>query len=464
MQMTLHRASRYALTLALVGLPASAGAQAFGLNEIGSCALARAFAATGSPCEDASTIYWNPGAMPKTRGLSALAGAAVIGISGDFTRDTTFQRYDTDISAAVVPHLFLNYRTGGRLALGLGAYVPYGLTSQWGDDFPGRFSAKKASLQTIYVQPNIAFQISDGWSIGAGPVIGHSTVELIQSADLSALATPAGPTFGQLGIAKRTEFARASLKGSAMAYGVNAGLHGRINPSWEMGIRFLSSMYFQYDDADASFEQRTTGLTLAANNPLSLPAGTSIDAVLQPQFTGSGALTPQKVKTRIMHPAQAQIGVGYNGFQNTTISVDYAWAGWRSFKTLPVEFQGGAKSSSRQLFENYNNTSSIRVGAEHRYTGGSAVRVGFAAAASAAPDVTVTPLLPEQDRSYGTLGGTLPLGRTFSLDAAFAHIFTPGRRGRIDERLKLTDTAEQLNSGSYTLRGNILSLSLKASL
>ena len=32
--MTLHRASRFALTLSLLGLPAVAGAQAFGLNEI----------------------------------------------------------------------------------------------------------------------------------------------------------------------------------------------------------------------------------------------------------------------------------------------------------------------------------------------------------------------------------------------------------------------------------------------
>ena len=449
--------------MSLLGLPAAAGAQAFGLNEIGSCALARGFATTGAPCEDGSSIYWNPGAIPKAAGLTALAGAAAIKISGDFTADTSFRRYDTDISTAYVPHLFLNYRTTNRLALGLGVYVPYGLTSQWSQDFPGRFSAQKASLQTIYVQPNIAFQITDGWSIGAGPVIGHSTVELRQSADLSALPTPAGPTFGQLGIAKRTEFARVTLKGSDMAYGVNVGVHGRINPRWEVGARFLSSVYFQYDDADATFEQVPTGLTLAANNPLSLPAGTPIDAVLAGQFAGSGALTAQKVKTRIMHPAQAQIGFGYSGFENTTLSFDYAWVGWRAFKTLPVDFQGPAKASSRELLENYNNTSSVRVGLEHRYTGGAAIRVGVAGAAAAAPDATVTPLLPEQDRAYGSLGGTYPLTRNFSLDAAYSHIFTTGRRGRIDERSK-NQTAEQLNSGAYTLRGNILSLSLKASL
>jgi long-chain fatty acid transport protein len=461
--MMLHRVSRFALTIGLLALPSAARAQAFGLNEIGSCAIGRAFANTGAPCDDASSIYWNPGAMPKARGLSALAGAAIIGIQGDFTQDTTFQRYDADVPTAVVPHLFVNYRAAGRLAYGLGVYVPYGLTSQWTDEFPGRFAAKKASLQTIYVQPNIAFELVDGWSVGVGPVIGHSSVELVQGIDLSQLRTSAtGPTFGQLGIPKRTEFARATLKGDAMAYGVHVGMHGRISSSWDVGARFLSQLYFKYDDADATFEPRSTGLTLAPSNPLNAPAGTPVDALLSAQFTGTGALTAQKVKTQIMHPAQVQIGVGYNGFPNTTIAVDYAWVGWKAaFKELPVDFQGGA--TDRVLIEEYNNTSAIRFGVEYRLSNGAALRGGLAGAAAAAPDVTVTPLLPEQDRSYGSLGGSLPIGKSFTVDAAYMHIFTGGRRGRLDERAP-GQTAEQLNVGSYTLRANIFSLSLKAKL
>jgi long-chain fatty acid transport protein len=461
--MTLHRVSRFVLTIGLLAMPAGAEAQAFGLNEIGTCALSRAFANTGAPCDDASTIYWNPGALPKTPGLSVLAGAAVIPLKGEFTQDTTFRRYEADIPTAVVPHVFANYRTSGRLAYGLGVYVPYGLTSQWTDDFPGRFAAKKASLQSIYVQPNVAIQLGDRWSVGFGPVIGHSTVELVQAIDLSQQRTSAtGPTFGQLGIPKRTEFARATLKGDAMAYGVNVGFHGRLTPTWQIGGRFLSSLYFKYDDADATFESRPTGLTLAANNPIGAPAGTPVDALLAGQFTGNGALTAQKVQTRIMHPAQVQLGFGYTGFQNTTINVDYAWAGWKAFKELPVDFQGGA--TDRVLFENYNNTSSVRVGADYRFTSGANLRAGFAAAASAAPDVTVTPLLPEQDRSYGTIGGGYPITSHLTIDGAYMRIFTPGRRGRIDERTSLSQTAEQLNNGSYTLRANIFSLSLKASL
>jgi long-chain fatty acid transport protein len=462
MEMTLHRGTRFTLTLALLGLPAAAGAQAFALNEIGSCALARGFATTSAPCDDASSIYWNPGKMPSARGWSAYGGAATIALKGTFTQDTTFREFDSDIPTAVVPHFFVTYRGSGKAAYGLGVYVPYGLTSQWTDDFPGRFAAQKASLQTIYFQPNITYQINDAWSVGGGPIIGHSRVELVQGLDLSTIATPLGPTFGQLGIPKRTEFARATLNGSANAFGFALGVHGKLTPTWEIGARFLSQVSFNYDNADATFAPVPTGLVLAGSNPFSAPPGTPVDALVASQFTG-GALVSQKVQTQIRHPAQIQVGFGYTGFENTTLSVDYSYVGFKSFNQLPVNFAGPAPS--RVLQEDYNNTSGIRLGAERRLLNGTALRAGFSATTAAAPPETVTPLLPEQDRSLGMLGVGLPLGKSYGVDLSYAHIFTPGRRGRLDERPtgSTVATALALNNGAYTLSANVFSLSLKAS-
>ena len=464
-----HRVSRFALALALVSVPAAAGAQAFGLNEIGSCALARGFAATAAPCDDGSSIYWNPGAMPRTRGFTASAGAAVIALNGSFTQDTTLRGYKGDVPTAVVPHVFVNYRGAGKLAYGLGVYVPYGLTSQWGDDFPGRFAAKKAALRTIYFQPNLSYQVTPDWSVGGGPVFGHSSVELIQGLDLSTVPTSAGgPTFGQLGVPKRTEFGRATLKGDANAFGVHIGVHGKLNPEWEMGARFLSQLTFNYDDADATFEPRPTGLVTVTplNNPFPVPPGTPFDLLVASQFT-TGSLQAQKVATRIQHPAQVQAGFAYTGFPNTTLSAEYSYVGWKSFKELPVTFTGATPATtapSKVLIENYNNTSAIRLGADHKLANGISVRAGFNAAAAAAPDETVTPLLPEQDRTLMMLGAGIPLGTRFAIDASYAHIFTPGRRGRLDERTPSMTTAQAvaLNEGSYSLSANIFSITLKA--
>lgn len=459
--MTFHRASRNTLALLLLAMPAVASAQAFGLNEIGACALGRGFAVTSAPCDDGSSIYWNPGAVPAKAGWILSGGAAIIALKGDFTHDSTFKRYESDIPTTAVPEFFATYRKD-RFAYGLGVYVPYGLTSQWGDDFPGRFAAKKASLQTVYIQPNVAYAISDNWSFGGGLVIGHSSVELIQAIDLSSQNPQPGVTFGQLGIAKYTEFGRATLKGSAMAYGFDIGVHGKFAKDWQAGARLLSQLSFNYDNADATFTQTPTGLVLAANNPLGAPAGTPVDALVASQFT-TGALVSQKVSTAIRHPAQFQVGVGYSGYTNTTLSIDYAYVGWKSFNQLPVDFQGPAPD--RVLVEDYNNTSSIRLGAERRFSPGTALRLGFTASASAAPPETVTPLLPEQDRELAMIGGSLPLFSGLVLDATYSRIFTPGSRGRVDERTPGMTSAQALalSNGAYTLNANIVSLGLKYS-
>lgn len=260
------RHTRWLVAIAVCSPAASASAQGFGLNEVGTCAVSRGFAVTGSPCNDASTIYWNPAAAAELTGKSLSVGASVIAINGAFRQDSTGRNYKSNIQPAAVPAGFAAMRIG-KASIGLGIYVPYGLTSQWHDDFPGRFSALRAALQTVYFQPNIAWQANDNWSVGGGPVFGHSTVDLTQSVDLSQQAVAPGVTFGQLGIAAQTEFARAKFHGTSNAMGYNVGVHGKFGP-WSVGARYLSALTFNYRDAKATFAQIPTGLTLPVNNPV----------------------------------------------------------------------------------------------------------------------------------------------------------------------------------------------------
>jgi len=460
--MTLHRVKRFLLVSAFAA-PSTLMAQAFGLNEIGSCSLGRGFANTASPCRDASTIYWNPAAATRLTGWNAVAGVTAIAVNGSFKQDTSRKVFDADIPTEYVPHAFVNYHAANsKLAYGLGVYVPYGLTSQWPDNFPGRFSAKRASLATIYVQPNIAYQINSKWSVGGGPIWGHSDVELVQAVDLSEQAAGPGLTFAGLGIARGTEFARARLKGSATAWGAQIGVVGQPTPQWSVGIHFLTPLEFKYDDADAVFTQVNTNLVIGGSLAPPILVGALVDTLsaLKAQFT-SGALVPQKASTRITHPAQIQGGVAYTGLKNWLFEGDLAWVGWKRFNELPVNF---SVAPDRVLFEDYNNTLSVRLGAEYTIpTDGWKIRAGFAGASSAAPDVTVTPLLPEQDRWYSTFGVEVPFGTKWKLDGGYAHIATPGARGRIVERTNRAQTAAQLNSGVFAITANVVSVTLKAS-
>lgn len=451
---------------ATLALPATGLGQGFGLNEIGSCAVGRGQAVTGAPCQDASAIYWNPAATVGQRGFGIYGGAAIVALGGAFTADTTGVRYPGDAPTEVPPHFFINYGAG-RVAAGLGVYVPYGLTSQWRDDFPGRFSAQRASLATVYIQPNVAIELVPGrLSIGGGPVIGRSTVELVQALDLSQQLVAPGVTFAQAGVAPGTEFGRATLQGDAFAYGFHVGLQARLTPTLQLGARYLSQLSFRYDDARATFKQTPTGLVIADTTGLSsalggAPPGTSYDALLAGQFTGSGALTSQGVRTRIDHPAQAAVGLGFTGIANTTLSADLVWVNWSAFGELPVTFTGPAAANSRTLIEDYRDSWSVRTGVERRFD--SVVgRAGFSFVRTPAPDVTVTPLLPDMNRFNYTLGVGIPFARWFALDASYLRVETQGRRGRIVERTSRSQAAAELNGGFYELDANILSVSLKA--
>jgi long-chain fatty acid transport protein len=444
-------------------MPAALSAQAFGLNEIGSCAIARGFATTATPCKDASTIFWNPAGATLIDGWNASIGVASIALKANFKQDTTHRQWDGDAPTEYVPHAFVNYHEkGSKAAYGIGFYVPYGLTSQWTDDFPGRFVAQKARLKTFYIQPNFAWQINSKWSVGGGPIYGHSTVELNQAVDLSTQKPLPGVTFGQLGIPAGTEFARAKLNGSASAFGAQIGVSGKLDDKWTVGLRVLSPLNFDYDNADATFTQTLTGLVVSGTLPGSpFVAGTPIDAILASQFASGGPLTAQKVSTTIKHPAQAQAGVSYSGYKNWLLEADYSWVGWKSFDKLPITFKGSAPSDT--LIQNYNNTSAIRLGAEYTIpTDGWKLRAGFAGAASAAPPETVSPLLPEQDRYYWNFGvGTPLMMKNWAVDATYSHVGTPGARGRIVERLP-SQTADQVNSGVYHLSANVFSITVRA--
>jgi long-chain fatty acid transport protein len=464
MEMTFRPALRPLLALAVLLVPAAARAQAFGVNEIGSCAIARSFAVVGAPCQDASTIFWNPAYASRLSGLTVSAGVALIDLSGDFTRDTIGTVYETEVPLLPVPSLFVNYmRPNSRRSVGLGVYVPYGLTMQWSSDFPGRFQAERAEVATIYVQPNFGFQISDNWSVGGGPIFGHSTVELKRSVDLADQRASAAATFAQLGIARGTEFARIDLEGSGMGIGGQIGVHGRLSPQWALGARFMLPIYFEYD-GEAEFTQVSTGLVLGGTVQPPFSAGTPVDALVAPQFAAGAPLSAQRVRTKIVHPAQIQAGVGYTGFPNLSLALDYAWTGWKNLNQIVIDFQGGAPDAI--LVQDYNHSSAIRLSAEYalQQIQGAKLRAGFAGAATAAPDETVTPLLPEQDRNYITFGVGLPIGSTWGVDASYARVNTPGRRGRIIERNPdRSQTATQLNTGVYNLGANIFSVGIKGS-
>jgi len=64
------------------------------------------------------------------------------------------------------------------------------------------------------------------------------------------------------------------------------------------------------------------------------------------------------------------------------------------------------------------------------------------------------------NRYNGALGLGIPVVHGVALDAAYLHVFTAGRRGRLVER-EASQTAAELNSGFYDLAADVFTLSLR---
>src|SRR5690606_19935909 len=187
-----------AVTLGLV-LPGLASAAGYALNEQSAHASGTANAGAGANVENASILYFNPAGMTRLpQGTQISFGAAVLNVdpkAKDITATDALGRpVDGSnggdfIDTAVIPNFYVTH-TMGDFAAGVGVYVPFGLTSDYDDDFAGRYLADETEIQVISISPSFAFNINEQLSLGVSMNIMYGEGKLTRYQDFtSALAS-----------------------------------------------------------------------------------------------------------------------------------------------------------------------------------------------------------------------------------------------------------------------------------
>lgn len=444
-------------------------AQGSNVMQHGACATALVSSGVASPCADGSAVLFNPAALASQ---SSVVSGGVTGISTaiDFTYDETGERVERDGSTSPVPFGFFNYRFSDRLAAGFGVFAPYGLGIDWPLEFEGRYVTYDTSLRNIYLQPTVAYQLTDWLSLGAGLDLVLGSIELNQRVDLAeqivvnpetgqpvtipGTSTPA--RFANFGIPPSTDFADARLAGDGTAVTFNVGAIVRLHETVSAGIRYMHSATVDYD-GDARFEQVPTGLVLGAGNPLGLPQGTPIDALLQEQFSGDGPLANRGIATSLEMPRQLVVGVAVRPIENLKLQADYQHTGWESFDVAEIDFDEGGRDT--ELVLDYQNTHTWLFGAEYAAAEDLDLRAGFRFNTAAEKDASVSPFLPEAERNYYSAGVGYDLGRGLRIDLGYQAIVQSDRRGRVRSRT-LDQTADEVNVGVYATDAHAFSLSL----
>lgn len=390
-------------------------AAGFQINDHSSRSVAMGFS-TVAYNPDASAIYFNPAFAAFQEGnLNLSAGLCYIMPSAKFTGPTTMnQNYTESLETwnFPIPHLFANWKTPvENLNLGLGVFVPFGLGTQWPENWYGRFLAKKTYLEAVEINPNLAYSFNLAGmplavSAGFGYVIG--AVELERNLS----------TF--------TPEPVLNLKGKGHGTTFNFGLSALILDNLYFGASYRHNIEVEFE-GDTKYEN-ISGL--------------------------EGLFQEAPGKAKLNFPNDLRAAFAYKLTPKFIIEAGINYVGWSSYDTLKIEFEKGPGNPSKPYTSAaerlYKNIITYRLGAEYLMDK-TALRCGVYYEPMPVEAKHVEPLLPESNRIGTSVGFGYQLFDNINLD--FGYLFIIGSQTEVVGNPNLFD-------GYYNSWANIVSLTL----
>jgi len=350
----------------------------FQLNECGAKAMAQAgaFAARAS---DASAIYFNPAGLGFQSNGSILAGVTLIRPNTYFLGPL---EANTNTRTNLLPAVFtpINFYAtapiSDRLHIGIGVNNPYGLGTEWPENWIGQYITLKVDLKSFFFTPTVSYRILDNLSVGAGFNYVIGSVLLSRAVSIPSVQVP------------QTSVVKLDMDANGVSF--NAGVLYKPMPWLSVGASYRSQTKV---DADGSADFNPN------YSSLKFPAG--------------------DVSTTIKLPATGYLGVAVTPLENLQVEFDYQYIGWSSYDKLVIDFESNNSQSVSD--KNYKDTYILRLGAEY-VMGSFAIRGGWYYDHSPVPDEYVEPLLPDADRNGYNIGFGYRITDNLTLDVAYLFI------------------------------------------
>jgi len=341
----------------------------FQLNEHGARAMAQG-GAWAARAYDGSAIYFNPAGLGFQKGTSLYLGSTIIMPSATFYGPLPSVKETKMVDQVFPPiNLYGTYALNDNLVLGIGVNNPFGLGTEWPDNWVGNQLSVKIDLQSFFITPTLAYKINDQLSVGAGFNIVTGAVTL------SRYYIPG---------------VKVALDLTATGYGFNLGALYKITPEFSIGASYRSSVQL-----DATGTAKFT-----------------------PDIVGS---TPSgDAAASIELPATAFLGLAYKVMDNLEVEADYQYVGWSSYKELVIEFKKDPSKNSHNP-KDYENTYILRYGAEYTMNEFQ-FRAGYLFDNSPVATKHVDPLLPDGDRNGFNVGLGYKINENMHIDFAYLYL------------------------------------------
>lgn len=427
--------SRGVVTPLLLSLCAgSAQAAGFQLLEQNASNLGNAYAGSAAVAENASTIFYNPAGMSLLPGVNVSAGIAAVRPSFKFRNDGSSGPGGLPLGTdnggdagafGFVPNAYLSWQLSSRWHAGLGVGAPFGLVTEYDEGWTGRYHSRKFSIESINVNPSVAYKVNDRLSIGAGVNWMHLDADYRRNSPAAGLisslpggmANPLAPTL----LTSPDLGAHVEMKGDG--WGWNVGLLFQASSRTRIGLSYRSTVKINADG--------DTRLT----NPTRVPLPGTLDA-----------------STRVTLPDTAILSVVHDLNDKWQLLADVSWTGWSSIPSLQID-NGNARFNDTLDLE-FRDTWRVALGANYALNPRWKLKGGIAWDQSPVHKARYRPTsLPDSDRYWLSLGAQYSVTDRTSIDVGYTHLLLKDR-----SIANNTDPTKGTLRGEYEANAHIFGL------
>ncbi|UPR30832.1 outer membrane protein transport protein [Vibrio crassostreae] len=375
-----------AVAVGLLSTSTVTHAAGFQLAEYSATGLGRAYAGEAAMADGADAQWRNPAMLTYLEGTQVSVGAIYvdpnIDIDGTSTSvggaSTTPSNSSDFAHSAVIPNFYVSHKYNNKFALGFAAGTNYGMETDLGKDFGGANHGNEASVTTMELNLNAAYQVLESVSIGGG-------VRYIMAE--GSFGAVASAPFPLAGVAKGDTL--KYMEGDDTAWGWQVGTAWQINENNRLGFTYKSE----------------------------------VDLTLEGHAEGAGFKLPQGQKRNgsmeLALPATAELASFHQLTETVAIHASINWTNWSSFKELVADFP---TESVLIKEENWEDNYRFALGTTYQMTPKLALRSGIAYDTSAVSEEHRTATIPETDRTWLSIGAGYQWSEQLTLDAGFTYI------------------------------------------
>ena len=349
-------------------------ASGFAIVEQSVKGLGAALSGVASDTDDPASLFFNPAGVAYTDKFTLALGANMIDLSFEFNDIASTpvggQSTNNGGTPAFVPNIYVVAPITDKINFGLGVTAPFGLVTEYDDDWIGRFHAIKSDLKMYNINPTISYAVNEKFALAAGFNAIYSDGEFSQA------ITPYVPS------------ARGIVGGTGWSFGYNMGTIVRPSENTTIGASFRSKTKTELS-GDATFD--------------GLAPDTEVEAAVEMPYTLIFGVT-QKLSDRFQIMASARR------------------TGWSSLEELRFVYADPRPDTATEY--SWKDTWAFSVGAEIKATDKLDIRFGTSYDETPIPSPELrTARVPDASRVWASGGVTLRLNNTFVLDAGYSHLF-----------------------------------------